>query len=127
MNAVEIEQAVSSLVEEPFDPATFPYAFLKSFGNPDTTIDRLRQGTTNHSDVGGVLQRNNIHILPAQPGRTSHALAKLKGSAASRSHGVRYILATDGETLEAEDLTTGQEVAGSSPVAPIIEKRREER
>ena len=28
MNAVEIEQAVSELAEQPFDAAEFPYAFL---------------------------------------------------------------------------------------------------
>ena len=38
MNAVEIEQAVSELAEQPFDPVEFPYAFLMAFGNKDTTI-----------------------------------------------------------------------------------------
>lgn len=28
MNAVEIEEAVSRLAEEPFDAESFPYAFL---------------------------------------------------------------------------------------------------
>jgi hypothetical protein len=28
MNAVEIEQAISALAEQPFDAAEFPYAFL---------------------------------------------------------------------------------------------------
>jgi hypothetical protein len=28
MNAVEIEQAITDLAEQPFDPAEFPYAFL---------------------------------------------------------------------------------------------------
>ncbi|TAE79019.1 MAG: DNA methylase, partial [Verrucomicrobia bacterium] len=33
MNAVEIEEAVSRLAEQPFDAAEFPYAFLEAFGN----------------------------------------------------------------------------------------------
>ena len=66
MNAVEIEEAVSTLAEAPFDPETFPFAFLEAFGNKPTTLKRL-QGTgsssTNQSDLpGGVLQRNNIHL-----------------------------------------------------------------
>jgi hypothetical protein len=32
MNAIEIEQAVSQLAEQPFDPAEFPYSFLEAFG-----------------------------------------------------------------------------------------------
>lgn len=56
MNAVEIEQAVTELAEQPFDPVEFPYAFLAAFGNKETTLKRLRTGATNKSDVGGVLQ-----------------------------------------------------------------------
>jgi len=33
LNAVEIEQAITDLAEQPFDAASFPYAFLEAFGN----------------------------------------------------------------------------------------------
>ena len=56
MNAVEIEQAITDLAEQPFDPIDFPYAFLEAFGNKETTIKRLRAGALNKSDLGGVLQ-----------------------------------------------------------------------
>jgi hypothetical protein len=105
MNAVEIEQAVSALAEQPFDAAEFPYAFLQAFGNKDTTLKRLRRGESNKSDLGGVLQTNNIHIAIAPPGEVSTTLAALRASAATSKHKARFILATDGETLEAEDLT----------------------
>ena len=62
MNAVEIEQAITDLAEQPFDAASFPYAFLEAFGNKATTIQRLRAGASNKSDLGSVLQ-TNIHIL----------------------------------------------------------------
>jgi hypothetical protein len=42
MNAVEIEEAVSELANQPFDRAEFAYQFLAAFGNKDTTIKRLR-------------------------------------------------------------------------------------
>ena len=32
MNAVEIEEAISSLAEQPFDGDEFPFAFLTAFG-----------------------------------------------------------------------------------------------
>lgn len=71
MNAVEIEQAISDLAEQPFDAANFPYAFLEAFGNKETTIKRLKSGNENKSDVeNGVLQRNNIHIAVCSTGKT---------------------------------------------------------
>ena len=38
MNAGEIEEAISTLAEQPFDGGEFPFAFLRAFGNKDTTI-----------------------------------------------------------------------------------------
>ena len=46
MNAVEIEEAVSTLAEAPFDPEHFPFAFLEAFGNKETTLKRLKSGNT---------------------------------------------------------------------------------
>ena len=58
MNAVEIEEAVSALTEEAFDAAEFPFSFLEAFGNRPTTINRLRSGNSNSSDIeNGVLQQ----------------------------------------------------------------------
>src|SRR5215210_4058335 len=74
MNAVEIESAVSELAAQPFDAEEFPFAFLLAFGNKDTTIKRLRSGASNKSDLGGVLQTNNIHIAVAAPGEFTKTL-----------------------------------------------------
>ncbi|WP_348526990.1 type IIL restriction-modification enzyme MmeI, partial [Mesorhizobium sp.] len=68
MNPVEIEEAISALASAPFDPAEFPYAFLEAFGNRETTLKKLRSGASNKSDLGGVLQTNNIHIAVAPRG-----------------------------------------------------------
>jgi hypothetical protein len=51
MNAVEIEQAISDLAQQPFEAAEFPFAFLAAFGNKDTALKRLRAGNNNTSDV----------------------------------------------------------------------------
>ena len=75
MNAVEIEQALSELAEKAFEAAEFPFQFLTAFGNKATTIQRLRKGDSNASDVpGGVLQRNHIHIAVAEPGQVGLTL-----------------------------------------------------
>lgn len=111
MNAVEIEEAISDLALETFDQDEFPFAFLRAFGNKETTIKRLRAGTTNKSDVGGVLQTNNIHIAVAEAGQVSPTLSKLRQSPATTRSKVRFILSTDGAEFEAEDLETGETVA----------------
>lgn len=111
MNAVEIEEAVSQLVAEPFDPAEFPYQFITAFGAKKTTVDRLRKGDSNQSDIGGVLQRNNIHIAVAPPGEVHDTLAALRASPRTTSNKAKFILATDGDTVEAEDLVGGDVIA----------------
>jgi len=111
VNAVEIEEAVTALANAPFNPAEFPFAFLQAFGNKETTIKRLRSGASNKSDLGGVLQTNNIHIAVSAPGGVTKKLAELKASPATIRAKARFILATDGEQIEAEDLDTGETVA----------------
>ena len=111
LNPVEIEEAVSELAAAPFYPTEFPYAFLAAFGNKETTIKRLRSGASNKSDLGGVLQSSNIHIAVSAAGEVTKTLLALKASPATARAKARFILATDGATLEAEDLTTGETVA----------------
>ncbi|WLA52648.1 lactate dehydrogenase [Bradyrhizobium elkanii] len=112
MNPVEIEEAISALAELPFDLVEFPFAFLQAFGNKDTTIKRLRSGTSNKSDLGGVLQTNNIHIAVCPPGNVTKTLTALKASPATAKAKARFILATDGTDFEAEDLESDD-----SPIA----------
>ncbi|MER0171958.1 MAG: class I SAM-dependent DNA methyltransferase [Nitrosomonas sp.] len=111
MNAVEIEEAISRLAEQPSDPAEFPYAFLEAFGNKATTINRLKSGNTNKTDIeGAVLQFNNIHISVCSTGEVLKTLGKLKNSPATSRQKAKFILATDGEEFQAEDITSGETV-----------------
>ncbi|HBN8419897.1 TPA: class I SAM-dependent DNA methyltransferase [Pseudomonas aeruginosa] len=118
MNAVEIEQAITDLASQPFDRVEFPYAFLQAFGNKETTLKRLRSGATNKSDLGGVLQTSNIHLAVCGAGKVTETLAALKASPATARAKVKYVLATDGETLEAEELESGETVACAYPDFP---------
>jgi hypothetical protein len=119
LNAVEIEEAVSKLVEQAFDAAEFPFAFLEAFGNKAATIKRLRssgKNTTNKSDVAGdgvvaVLQRNDIHVATcdaAGPDAVAELLGKLTESPATAKHKAKFALATDGGTVHAARLNSDE-------------------
>lgn len=84
---------------------------LEAFGNKETTLKRLKSGSTNKSDLGGVLQRNNIHIKVCTDGEVAGTLSALRQSAATASQKAKFILATDGKTFEAENLVDGTTVA----------------
>lgn len=115
MNAVEIEEAISQLVETPFDAAEFPYAFLEAFGNKSVTLQKLRstgKNTTNKSDVSGdqvhaVLQRSNIHIATnadANPDTVAELFQRLVDSPATTKYKAKFVLATDGQIVHAASL-----------------------
>ena len=119
MNAVEIESAISDLALEPFDAAEFPFTFLAAFGNKETALKRLRAGNNNASDVpGGVLLRSNIHIAACEPGTVGETLKALRASPATTKAKAKFILATDGQTLEAEELITGETITCDYPDFP---------
>ena len=119
MNAVEIEEAVTALAAAPFDAAEFPFQFLTAFGNKETTVKKLRSGSSNSSDVpGGVLQRSNIHIAVCPEGTVDETLGKLRASPKTAAGKAKFILATDGVMLEAEDLNSGETLACVYPDLP---------
>ncbi|MCK5556460.1 MAG: class I SAM-dependent DNA methyltransferase, partial [Alphaproteobacteria bacterium] len=112
MNAVEIEEAISHLAEQPFDASAFPYAFLEAFGNKATTIKRLKKGNTNKTDIeSAVLQYNNIHMAVCPVGEVLKTLDALRASPTTVKQKAKFILATDGEDFQAEDLTSGETIA----------------
>ncbi len=109
MNAVEIEQAISELMDQPFDAAEFPYLFLEAIGEKSTTIKKLRSGNSNYSDIdGAILQRNNIHMQMCAPGQATTTLETLRQSAATTKHKAKFILTTDGQEIQVENLANGE-------------------
>ena len=123
MNAIEIESAISELALQPFDAAEFAFAFLAAFGNKDTTLKRLRAGNNNTSDLpGGVLLRNHIHIAVCSPGASGaggsdsvgDTLTALRASPATAKAKAKFILATDGQTLQAQELVSAGLAGGEA-------------
>lgn len=114
MNAVEIEAALSDLALDPFDSKEFPFQFLAAFGNKEVALKRLRTGNNNASDLpNGVLLRNNIHLATCEVGKVAETLQALRLSPSTAKAKAKFILATDGETLDAEELITGETVTSA--------------
>ena len=114
MNAVEIEQAITELAEKPFENEAFPFEFLEAFGFKATTIKKLKTGNSNYSKTDrGVLLRNHIHLATCDEGTVTETLHTLKNSdeTNAKRNKVKFILATDGIQLEAEELATGEVIA----------------
>jgi len=112
LNAVEIEEAITKLAQQEFDPVAFPYAFLEAFGNKAPTIKKLQSGVSNNTDIeGAVLQRNHIHIAVCPAEEVQKTLDRLKNSPATARQKAKFVLATDGEDFLAEDLISGEPIA----------------
>jgi hypothetical protein len=58
-----------------------------------------------------VLQRNNIHFKTCAKGEVTQTLAALRASPATAKAKAKFILATDGTDLEAEELKSGEVIA----------------
>ncbi len=83
MNALEDEEAMSALAEQPLDAQVYPFAFREAFGDKATPLKRLRSGASNMSDLGGVHKTSNIHIAAADPGGAMEKFAALRTSPAT--------------------------------------------
>ena len=70
---------------------------------------------------GGVLQRSNIHLAVCAPGEVTRTLGALKASPATQNprNKIKFILATDGETIEAEDLSSNEGATVACPYAEL--------
>ena len=58
-----------------------------------------------------MLQRSNIHIAVCEAGAVGETLKVLRASPATTKAKAKFILATDGQTLEAEDLAGTETIA----------------
>jgi len=108
MSPVEIEEAVEALVEAPFDREDFPFQFLAAFDTSDAAIRRLKSGNQNQSDIGGVLNRNNIHIASCDVGQIDETFTALLNSPKTVSAKAKFVLATDGENIQAQKMGSGE-------------------
>ena len=108
MNPTEIYDALAEIAAKPFDPNEFPFAFAEATDAAKAAISKLRNGSTNKSDLpGGVLFNKKFHYAPALKGLTDVTLDQLRTSKKTKASKPAILIATDGETVAAEHPASG--------------------
>lgn len=108
MNPTEIYDALAEIAAKPFDPNEFPFAFAEATDAAKAAISKLRNGSTNKSDLpGGVLFNKKFHYAPALTGLTDVTLDQLRVSKKTKASKPAILIATDGETIAAEHPASG--------------------
>ena len=112
MSAVEIEEAVSNLTSQPFNREEFPSPSWKpTVTRKPPSSGSARATPTNPPVPGGILQHSNIHLAVCEPGQVTETLQQLSDAPETAKQKAKFILATDGEEIQAEDLTSGDTLA----------------
>lgn len=107
MNPTEIYDALAEIAAAPFDPNEFPFNFAEATDAAKAAISKLR-GSTNKSDLpGGVLFNRKFHYAPSLAGLTDVTLEQLRHSKKTKTSKPAILFATDGETIAAEHLPSG--------------------
>lgn len=109
MNPTEIFDALDALGQAAFNPNEFGYAFAEATDNAKATVSKLRNGSTNKSDLpGGVLLNGRFHFAPAPKGEVARVLDAIRASKRTEKGKPAILLATDGDTVAAEHPRSGE-------------------
>ncbi|MFT9289980.1 class I SAM-dependent DNA methyltransferase [Gluconobacter oxydans] len=109
MNPTEIYDALSKIAEVSFDAGEFPFSFAEATDASQAAISKLRNGSTNKSDLpGGVLFGKRFHYAPAPAGKSDATLEQLRASKKTKSSKPAILFATDGEMIAAEHTPSGE-------------------
>lgn len=109
VNVVEVEEAFERLFAGEFEPEVFPIALAEAIGTSNANISKLKSGAMNRTDLpGGTLLNGKFHFYPAEVEKTEEALEALCGSKATKTRKVRVVITTDGTTVAARDMKSGE-------------------
>ena len=108
MNTVKTESIVSGLATKPLEPIEFPFALQEVFGSKNTTLNRVRKGESNASDVPKAFLRG-INIVDSHQNKVYRALRELWTSPQSISAKGKHF-ANRWLALEAGELEIGETI-----------------
>lgn len=109
MNIAEIESSLKDLVDKPFEPAEFPFAFLAAYDAPKATITKLRQASSVDliGERGEVYWKKKLLYRSAKPGTAGRTIEVMASAWAGKKDAPRILLCVDGRDALALDSKTG--------------------
>jgi hypothetical protein len=108
MNIAEIEFSLRELVDVPFDPTEFPFAFLGAYDAPKASVTKLRQASpANLLGHVEVHLKKKLFFRSADAGQAGAAMEWMAAQFGGKKDAPRFLMATDGAELLARDLKAG--------------------
>ena len=105
-NYLEFEDRFQSIVEN-LNESNFIYEFLSLYGLPKATISKLKQGTSNLSNLENVKHlKNKIYFAVSLQGETLEMFANIAEELGVNDP-TRFIFTTDFKNINAKDVKTG--------------------
>ena len=106
LTIIEIEERLTRITDQDYDPESFGLQFVEAMGANPTTLKQLRAGKSNTEIPGAILWRQKAHILAVAPGGVDEALSTLQASKATgdSKKKPRFLIATDGTYISSIDL-----------------------
>lgn len=105
-NYLEFEDRLQSIVEN-LNESDFIYEFLSLYGLPKATISKLKQGTSNLSNLENVRHlKNKIYFAVSPQGKTLEMFANI-AEELGVNDATRFIFTTDFKNINAKDTKTG--------------------
>lgn len=105
-NYLEFEDRLQSIVEN-LNESDFIYEFLSLYGLPKATISKLKQGTSNLSNLENVKHlKNKIYFAVSPQGKTLEMFANIAEELGANDS-TRFIFVTDFKNINAKDVKTG--------------------
>lgn len=105
-NYLEFEDRLQSIVEN-LNESNFIYEFLSLYGLPKATISKLKQGTSNLSNLENVKHlKNKIYFAVSLQGETLEMFANIAEELGVNDP-TRFIFTTDFKNINAKDVKTG--------------------
>ena len=105
-NYLEFEDRLQSIVEN-LNESDFIYEFLSLYGLPKATISKLKQGTSNLSNLENVKHlKNKIYFAVSLQGETLEMFANIAEELGVNDP-TRFIFTTDFKNINAKDVKTG--------------------
>ena len=105
-NYLEFEDRLQNIVEN-LNESDFIYEFLSLYGLPKATISKLKQGTSNLSNLENVKHlKNKIYFAVSSHGKTLEIFASVAEELGVNDP-TRFIFVTDFKNINAKDVKTG--------------------